>query len=139
MQRRRRVTKLLAEPLIVTAVLLMLAAIAFPAFSSHRKLGFNERAATDLRRLARAQEEHFRDHHAYTSNLSRLESFAKPGHVTIRVSEVTSTSFKAIALHDWGDQTFEWDPAAMAPKPLGDTANKPGGAAPSAPPGMVQK
>ena len=102
---REKIGDRLIEPLVIGAAMILLATIAFPYVSLHRTRGFNERAASDLQHLASAEEAYFRANKIYAADPFKLAGFMESSEVTIKVSEITPTSFRAVARHERGDQT----------------------------------
>lgn len=100
----------LIELLVVVAIIGILAAIAIPQFSAYRAQGFNARASSDLRNLATAEEAYFAANAAYTANLDQLTGFKQSPGVNITVTP-QGTTFTAVAYHESGDRTFNWDSA----------------------------
>jgi prepilin-type N-terminal cleavage/methylation domain-containing protein len=67
----------LIELLVVVGIVGVLAAIAIPQFGAYRERGFRARVQSDARNAATAEEAHFAEANAYSSDCDALPGFTR--------------------------------------------------------------
>ncbi len=98
----------LIELLVVIAIIGILATTAM---SRYRRRRFDARAQTDLRNMINAEELHFADNEAYTSDPSSLPGFNQSAGVTVTAA-LSEGTFIVTAKHSQGTKTFTFNSAA---------------------------
>jgi type IV pilus assembly protein PilA len=93
----------LIELLIVIVIIGILAAIAIPKFTKTRERAHFKAMMSDLRNLQAQEELYFSNagnNYLYANNISDLNPFSPSPGVNVRLSDVTSFGWAAVATHD---------------------------------------
>lgn len=120
MARRQQRGFTLVEVLLVTSIVLILAAFSIPGYAAYRSRAFDAQVASTVRNVAGAEEAYFADRETYSSDVSALP-LPSLGAIALTIGPGRSgdlrSSFTVHGTHPGAGHAFTWvsDPAPGQP------------------------
>ncbi len=105
----------LIELMVVVAIISVLAAIAFPQYSSYRIKSMNAATKSSLHQLAKAQEDYYLAAETYTLNrasLTNTTGWTVEDTVSLTINAADYSSWSATASHNSSPDSFAYSSSA---------------------------